>query len=75
MTEAKDSTTDMRAELLTSIGTLLAALKAVGDGDLSHQLTLNYPDTHPVGGAGVEHQFHGGSAVGGPHQSLLTWTS
>lgn len=52
MTDAEHSATppsDMRSALSMSIGTLLSTLKAVGDGDLSQRLELNFPETHPVG--------------------------
>ncbi len=43
------ATGGMQSELLTSIGTILGALRAVADGDLSQQLESSYPESHPVG--------------------------
>ena len=40
---------DLASDLMTSVGTILGVLKAVGSGDLTQTLNLDYPDTHPVG--------------------------
>lgn len=40
---------ELEDQLHSSIGELLAALRAVAEGDLSRPLIVQYPDTHPVG--------------------------
>jgi rsbT co-antagonist protein RsbR len=45
----KPSSTDLASDLTVSIATILDAVKAVGNGDLTQKLILNFPDTHPVG--------------------------
>ncbi|HVJ15547.1 MAG TPA: STAS domain-containing protein [Polyangiaceae bacterium] len=40
---------NMRSDLMVSVGTILKVLRAVGDGDLSQRLELDFPETHPVG--------------------------
>lgn len=44
-----ESGADLEDQLHSSIGELLAALRAVAQGDLNRPLPLRYPDTHPVG--------------------------
>jgi rsbT co-antagonist protein RsbR len=73
MTNATDrpaASPDMRTELLTSIGTLLGALKAVGEGNLSQQLELSYPDTHPVGALASSINFMAGALAEARTKSL-----
>jgi rsbT co-antagonist protein RsbR len=40
---------DIKSDLLVSVGTIVAALRAVANGDLSQRLDVGHPDTHPVG--------------------------
>src|SRR5262245_61701851 len=40
---------NMRSDLMVSVGTILKVLRAVGDGDLSQRLNLDFPANHPVG--------------------------
>jgi rsbT co-antagonist protein RsbR len=39
----------VKGELLASIDSLLSVLRAVASGDLSKELHVDYPDSHPVG--------------------------
>ena len=39
---------ELESDLVGSIGDILRTLQAVGQGDLSPRLTLDYADTHPV---------------------------
>jgi len=40
---------NLREELDSSIGTILEVLQSVGRGDLTQELTLNFPEDHPAG--------------------------
>lgn len=51
--DATQGAGNINADLLHSVGTILATLKAVSEGDLSRELALNYPETHPVGALGA----------------------
>jgi rsbT co-antagonist protein RsbR len=44
---------DIQSELLDSIGVVLATLKSVSKGDLSHRLEVKYPESHPVGALAI----------------------
>jgi rsbT co-antagonist protein RsbR len=39
----------MEADLMASLGELLAVIRAVAGGELAHRLEVRYPETHPVG--------------------------
>lgn len=43
------SSGDMASDLMMSIGTILDVVKAVGAGDLTQKLDLQFPESHPVG--------------------------
>jgi rsbT co-antagonist protein RsbR len=46
---ANTESNSVQSDLLLSVDQVLSILKAVGEGDLSGRLELNFPDTHPVG--------------------------
>lgn len=53
MSESRAATAEpssgLESDLLVSIGTILATLRAIGEGDLTRKLDVKYEDSHPVG--------------------------
>jgi rsbT co-antagonist protein RsbR len=47
--EEREPTGAMEAELMASLGELLAVIRSVAAGELGQRLEVRYPETHPVG--------------------------